>query len=282
MIDSIENGRWRSRSRMLLLVLTLLAGSMAMSPAAGAFGKGANGPDVFAVQGMLKSLGYFNGTVTGYFGSETEAGVKRFQQKYGLPVTGAVDDRTLESILWAYASVKIGKRTPPKQEPPTPQTPVPEQPQAPLQPQLPQTPQQPQAPDPDKSFPDEITAEEQQMIALVNEARRQAGLAPLVADAQLSDIARMKSRDMADNNYFSHQSPTYGSPFEMLQTFGISYSTAAENIACHQTVQGAHQALMQSQGHRDNILKPTFTRIGIGIVEGGQCGKLFTQLFMAE
>jgi uncharacterized YkwD family protein len=222
---------------------------------------------VFAVQGMLKSLGYFYGTITGYYGSETEAGVKRFQQKYGLPVTGAVDDRTLESILWAYASAKIPKRAPtPAPKPPVP-APRPEP-----------TPELTPAPNP----PAGLSAEEQQMIDLVNAARKEAGLQPLIADVKLSEVARLKSKDMAENNYFSHQSPTYGSPFEMMQRFGIAYSSAGENIACNQTVQAAHEALMNSPGHRENILKPTFTHIGIGIVDGGQCGKMFTQQFISK
>jgi uncharacterized YkwD family protein len=260
---------FRRYKRTFLILLTLLVFLFGAAQPAGAFGKGAKGPDVFAVQGMLKSLGYFYGTITGYYGSETEAGVKRFQQKYGLPVTGAVDDRTLESILWAYASVKIPKRAP---------TPAPKPPAPAPRPNPAPTPEPTPVPNP----PSGISAEEQQMIDLVNAARKEAGLQPLIVDVKLSEVAHLKSEDMAENNYFSHQSPTYGSPFEMMQKFGITYSSAGENIACNQTVQAAHEALMNSPGHRENILKPTFTHIGIGIVDGGQCGKMFTQQFISK
>ncbi|GAA3408487.1 peptidoglycan-binding protein [Paenibacillus hodogayensis] len=259
--------QWKQTWIVVLASFVLVFGA---SSVASAFGKGAKGPDVFAVQGMLKSLGYFNGTITGYYGSETEAAVKRFQQKYNLPVTGAVDNKTLESILWAYASVKIPRQAPS----PGPRMPTPA-------PQIPPERLEPE-PAPENPPSEGLSAEERQMIELVNTARREAGLEPLEADLKLAEVARLKSRDMADNGYFSHQSPTYGSPFDMMQQFGIAYSSAGENIACNEAVQAAHEALMNSPGHRANILSGTFTRIGIGIVDGGSCGKMFTQQFIAE
>src|SRR5690606_24855176 len=128
----------------------------------------------------------------------------------------------------------------------------------------------------------ELTAEEKQMLDLVNAARQQAGLQPLAADPELVKLARLKSRDMIENNYFSHDSPVYGSPFDMMKQFGISYRSAGENIACNQSVQAAHEALMNSPGHRANILNASFTHIGIGIVDGGPCGKMFTQMFIGK
>jgi uncharacterized YkwD family protein len=234
---------------VLLICLTML---LSFSTSAFAFGLGAKGPDVYAVQGMLKSMGYYTGPITGYYGSQTATGVKAFQKKYGLPVTGAVDNRTLQSILWAYANLKIPKT-------PTP-TPAP-------------------APQPSVSA---SSAEEQQMLSLVNKARQAAGLSPLAVDPALANTARLKSKDMVQNNYFSHQSPTYGSPFDMMKQFGISYRTAGENIACNQSVQAAHEALMNSPGHRANILSKDYTHIGIGIVNGGSCGKMFTQQFISK
>ncbi|MFC5447325.1 CAP domain-containing protein [Paenibacillus aestuarii] len=235
-----------------------------------AFGKGAKGPDVFAVQGMLKSLGYYSGPITGYYGNQTTEGVKAFQSKYGLPVTGNVDDQTLQSILWAYGNLKIPKKPSP---PPTP-TPAPEPEPAPEVPTPTPAPEAPSAPN--------LTAEEQQMLDLVNQARASAGLPPLAVDPALVKTARLKSQDMVDNNYFSHESPTYGSPFDMMNKFGISYNSAGENIACNQTVQAAHEALMNSPGHRANILSKDYTHIGIGIVNGGSCGKMFTQQFISK
>lgn len=120
------------------------------------------------------------------------------------------------------------------------------------------------------------------MIDLVNEARQQEGVPPLTVDPELSKSAKLKSQDMVDKNYFSHDSPTYGSPFDMMKRLGISYSTAGENIACNQATDTAHSALMESPGHRSNILSEDFTHIGIGIVDGGACGKMVTQQFIGK
>ena len=124
----------------------------------------------------------------------------------------------------------------------------------------------------------QLSAAEQKMIDLVNQERVKAGVAPLKVDLELSRVARIKSQDMKDNNYFSHTSPTYGSPFEMMKSFGISYRTAGENIAKHSSVEGAHTGLMNSEGHRKNILNPSFTHIGIGIVDN----RYFTQMFIGR
>lgn len=120
------------------------------------------------------------------------------------------------------------------------------------------------------------------MVELVNKERQASGLAPLAVDPALVRTARLKSQDMVDKNYFSHQSPTYGSPFDMMRQFGITFRAAGENIACNQSVAAAHQAFMNSQGHRENILSPSFTQIGVGIVNGGPCGKMFTQQFIGN
>ncbi|GKX29991.1 hypothetical protein SH1V18_24710 [Vallitalea longa] len=127
-----------------------------------------------------------------------------------------------------------------------------------------------------------ISNEEQQLVKLINQSRQQNGLKPLVADNQLSEVARIKSKDMIDNNYFSHNSPTYGDPFKMLKDFGIQYLSAAENIAGNKSVEEAHEALMNSPGHRKNILNPEFTHIGIGIQKGSKYGYMFTELFMKK
>lgn len=127
-----------------------------------------------------------------------------------------------------------------------------------------------------------LTAQEQEMLKLINEARAQNNAPPLQADMQATNVARIKAQDMIDNNYFSHNSPKYGSPFDMLKTFGISYVTAGENIAGNQTVQAAHNALMNSPGHRKNILNPEFTHIGLGIKSGGTYGNMFSQMFLGK
>ncbi|MDK2822264.1 MAG: hypothetical protein PWQ67_22 [Clostridia bacterium] len=123
---------------------------------------------------------------------------------------------------------------------------------------------------------------ENEMLNYINQARKEAGVAPLKMTPQLVELARLKSLDMIEKNYFAHTSPTYGSPFDMMKKFGISYSTAGENLAGHYSVPGAHDALMNSSGHRQNILNPSFTHIGIGIVKGGPYGMMFTQLFVGQ
>jgi uncharacterized protein, YkwD family len=127
-----------------------------------------------------------------------------------------------------------------------------------------------------------LTDAEQQMVKLVNDARAQNSLPALKVDMQLCNVARLKSQDMIDNNYFSHSSPKYGSPFDMMKSFGVNFVQAGENIAGNQNVQNAENALMNSPGHRKNILSPDFTHIGIGVRNGGPYGSMFTQEFISK
>lgn len=155
------------------------------------------------------------------------------------------------------------------------------QPQAPAtQPQAPA--EQPKAPaqQPQQNVSNarhSLTANEVKLVELVNSARANAGLAPLAIDVDLSYVARVKSQDMHDNKYFSHTSPTYGSPFDMMKKFGIQYRSAAENIARTSSVESAHNGFMNSEGHRNNIMNPRFTHIGIGIYNG-----YYTQMFIQK
>jgi uncharacterized YkwD family protein/spore coat assembly protein SafA len=111
---------------------------------------------------------------------------------------------------------------------------------------------------------------EQQVLSIVNQERSKAGIKPLQMDWELQRVARTKACDMATTGYFSHQSPDYGSPFEMMKQYGISYRTAGENIAKGQTTPSeVMQSWMNSSGHRQNILKSDFTHIGIGYCEQG-------------
>ncbi len=108
-----------------------------------------------------------------------------------------------------------------------------------------------------------------QVVTLVNKERAKAGLKPLAKDSALSAMALDKAKDMHYNNYFSHTSPTYGSPFDMMKSYGIRYTYAGENIAMGQrTPQEVMNAWMNSQGHRQNILSPNFTTIGVGYFNG--------------
>lgn len=124
---------------------------------------------------------------------------------------------------------------------------------------------------------------EEQVLVLVNNERAKQRLEALSMDWELQRVARTKSCDMAEQGYFSHQSPTYGSPFDMMRQFGISYKTAGENIASGQrTPEEVMDSWMKSQGHRENILKPDFTHLGVGYCKGGQYGHMWTQQFIGK
>lgn len=124
-------------------------------------------------------------------------------------------------------------------------------------------------------------AMEDEVIRLVNNERQQRGLSPLAYDWQVARVARIKSRDMIENNYFSHTSPVYGSPFNMLKAFNIRYSAAGENIAYGQrSAWEVVNSWMNSPGHRQNILSGNFTKIGVGIARTYNGTLYFTQMFI--
>ena len=142
---------------------------------------------------------------------------------------------------------------------------------------------QPQESDSDGEQPNGAvqSPEAEEVLKLVNEERSKQGLKSLTLSKQLTSIANAKAQDMADKNYFSHTSPTYGSPFDMLKQYGVSYSYAGENIAAGQT--SAEQVMsdwMNSSGHRANILNPNYTQLGVGYVKGGSYGTEWVQLFI--
>jgi len=121
---------------------------------------------------------------------------------------------------------------------------------------------------------------EQEVIRLVNVERANVGLPALKYDWELARVAEHKSQDMADKNYFSHTSPTYGSPFNMMKNYGINYRSAGENIAQGQkTAAQVVDAWMNSEGHRANILNKNYTHIGVGYVANGN---YWTQMFIQK
>ena len=121
---------------------------------------------------------------------------------------------------------------------------------------------------------------ENEVIRLVNEQRASRGLNKLSTNWELSRVARHKSLDMKNNNYFSHTSPTYGSPFQMMKSYGITYRSAGENIAKGQTTpQKVVNSWMNSSGHRANILNSSYTHIGVGYVKDGH---YWTQMFIQK
>ena len=125
-----------------------------------------------------------------------------------------------------------------------------------------------------------ITAQEENAFLLLNQDRAANGRSALELDPALCDLARLKSRDMYLNNYFSHTSPTYGSAAQMLSTYGYSFTSVGENIAHHATVEKAQAAFMSSSGHRQNILGSQWTKVGIGVWEDSQGFVYVTQLFV--
>ncbi len=228
---------------------------------------GDRGNEVKSIQNKLDKLGY-EVSVTGYYDRRTILAVYYFQKDNGLSRTGRVDSKTSNKLNIVYSNISVGDKDEVVVDPepaPTPEptpTPTPE-------------PKPEPAPAPRGS-----SQMESQMLSLINQERQAHGLQPLVMDSQVLSVARKKSQDMISNNYFSHTSPTYGSPFKMLNDAGVSYRTAGENIAGNSSVSAAHRALMNSSGHKKNILNSNFTKVGIGIVEGGPYGMMFTQIFI--
>ena len=135
------------------------------------------------------------------------------------------------------------------------------------------------------ALPDDLTLEndpvaERQLYELVTQERISRGLMPLAWDDRLVPVARAHSAEMFKLKYFGHESPVAGSPFDRLKAARITYTRAGENLAYAQSVAVAHRALMDSPGHRENILRPEFTRIGIGVVSAGAYGRMVTELFI--
>lgn len=127
-----------------------------------------------------------------------------------------------------------------------------------------------------------MTTEEKRILELCNSERSKTGAPALIANNDLTKLARMKSKDIVDNNYFSHQSPTYGSPFDMMKDHGINYMYAGENLAQNSSAEKAFNAWMNSEGHRKNILNANFTELGVGIAPKGDGSFIYTQMFIGK
>ena len=119
------------------------------------------------------------------------------------------------------------------------------------------------------------------VLELVNQERTEQGLDALVWNEDVAKVAQEKAEDMARNGYFSHTSPTYGSPFEMMKSFGISYSAAGENIAKgYTTPEAVMHGWMNSEGHRANILNSQFTQLGVGVAKDSNGALCWVQMFI--
>lgn len=127
-----------------------------------------------------------------------------------------------------------------------------------------------------------MNSDELEVFNLINNQRTANGLSALKSDSELQRVARIKAQDMVNNGYFSHTSPTYGSPFDMMNSFKISYKTAGENIAGNSSNSAAVTAWMNSPGHKANILNGNFNYTGVGVVTGSKYGKIYVQMFIGK
>lgn len=217
-------------------------------------------------------------------------------QKYGVDLVSLLQSNPQLSnpnVIWkgmvihvpGYGSGSQQPATPAKPQPapakpqpvpvkPQPTTPVKPQPTTPAKPQ----PTTPAKPDSGSQQGTTQSAFASQVVNLVNQERAKAGLKPLASDSALTAMALDKAKDMYNNGYFDHTSPTYGSPFDMMRSYGIRYSYAGENIAKGQrSPQEVMNAWMNSDGHRKNILSPNFTKIGVAYYNG-----VWVQAFIAN
>lgn len=120
---------------------------------------------------------------------------------------------------------------------------------------------------------------EKQMLDLVNQERQAAGLKPLTPDPELTEVARRHSADMFARGYFAHDTPEGITPFDRMREANVRFLIAGENLALAPTIPVAHSGLMNSPGHRANILRPEFGRVGIGVMDGGMRGLMVSQEF---
>ncbi|WP_096154444.1 MULTISPECIES: CAP domain-containing protein [Bacillus] len=229
-----------------------------------------------------KNITFFknNEDVQAFFQSYIKELEERLAVKIQLEEQAKQPEEKPQEVTPAPVEKEQPKQEVPKEQPKQDsqkEQPKQEQPAAPVQPApTPQPPaQQPKQEQPGYS----VSAFEQKVVELTNAERAKHGLSPLNLDTELSKVAREKSKDMKQNNYFSHTSPTFGSPFDMMRQFGISYRTAGENIAMGQrSPEEVVTAWMNSEGHRANILNGNFTHIGVGHVEGNY----WTQMFIGK
>ncbi len=128
----------------------------------------------------------------------------------------------------------------------------------------------------------ELTADESELLSLINDERTKNNLPNLQVDKDLQNVARLKAKDLAENSYFSHISPTYGTPFEMLKNNNITYKTASENIAGNSSIKSALESWMNSESHKSNILSNNYNYTGIAVVDSIAYGKIIVQFFIGR
>lgn len=128
----------------------------------------------------------------------------------------------------------------------------------------------------------DLTQDENELLSLINSEREKNNLSALKIDKDLQNVARLKANDLVDNNYFSHISPVYGTPFEMLKSNKISYKTASENIAGNPSISGAFESWMNSDSHKNNILSNNYNYTGLAVVDSIAYGKIIVELFIGK
>lgn len=127
-----------------------------------------------------------------------------------------------------------------------------------------------------------LNEDEQEILDLINNIRVNNGLAKLKINSKLQAVAKLKAEDIINNEYFSHTSPTYGTPFNMMNMYGIEYKTAGENLAGNITSEKACEAWMNSESHKSNIMDTEFEYTAICVLDSEIYGKVFVQMFMGE
>ena len=127
-----------------------------------------------------------------------------------------------------------------------------------------------------------LSVEEQEFLTKINELRIKNNLPELKIDENVENVARLKAQDLEENNYFSHTSEKYGTPFEMLTTSGVNYKTASENIAGNSSIDGAINSWMNSDSHKNNILSNNFNYTGVAVVHSNTYGKILVQFFIGK
>ena len=127
-----------------------------------------------------------------------------------------------------------------------------------------------------------LSNDETVLLELVNAIRQTENVGLLTYNKELAKVATDKARDMVENNYFSHKSKTYGSPFEMMRSYGLVFSAAAENIAGNQSVEKAFYSWMESDSHKNNMINPEYDEIGIGVYISPVYGKIIVQMFLKK
>lgn len=127
-----------------------------------------------------------------------------------------------------------------------------------------------------------LTSDETALLSIINEERAKNNLPHLEIDESLQNVAKLKANDLVQNNYFSHISPIYGTPFEMLKSNNISYKTASENIAGNSDIKSAFDAWISSESHKANILSNEYNYTGIAVVDSIAYGKVIVELFVGK